>query len=72
MPLQKRRVRVNLRRVTAYLNEEEWDWVVSGAAAQQQTVSAYLGNLVHDAQAAEAWRLAAEANDEEKLERAAW
>lgn len=51
MTTRKRMKRYNLRRVTAYLLDAEYDWVVAGAAALGESVSAYLSAVVIDAMA---------------------
>lgn len=42
-----------LRRVVAYLNDGEWEWLVSAAAAQRCSVSAFVAQCITDSHYAE-------------------
>jgi len=53
MQARRQRPVPNLRRVTAYLNDEEWDYVVTRARQQGWTVSRFLSECIADQRAAD-------------------
>jgi energy-converting hydrogenase Eha subunit F len=49
MTAQRRKIRPELRRVTAYLSQEEYEWIRQGAKLAGRTISHHIGELLSDA-----------------------